>query len=59
MGIVAVGVLNCSNEIPKIWVNNGNYDSYEDFKLYNGEKYWILVTTFTGLIVGCIRYFSK
>ena len=59
MGIFAVAVLNCSNEIPKLWVDNGNFDSYDDFKLYNGKTSWIIVTTCTGFLVGCVRFFTK
>merc|ERR1719353_820168 len=60
MGLGAVGVLLCSNEIPKIWIDNGNFDNYyEDMKYYQGKEIWVLITTLTGLVVGCIRYFTK
>ena len=56
----AVGVLLCSNEIPKIWIDNGNFDDYyTDMKYYQGKEIWVLITTLTGLLVGCIRYFAK
>ena len=59
MGVAAVGVINCANEIPKIWIDNGNFDEMEDFDYYHGSKVWILVTTGMGLVVGLLRWVSK
>lgn len=59
MGVAAVGVINCANSIPKIWIDNGNFDEITDFDYYAGSKVWILVTTLTGLVVGIIRWITS
>lgn len=59
MGIAALGILNCSNEIPKLWVDNGNFDEAEDFEYYSGSTFWIIITTLMGFTVGTIRWYFQ
>jgi H+/Cl- antiporter ClcA len=56
LGVAAVGILNCATEIPKIWIDNGNFDELNDFDYYAGDKFWIVITTTTGILVGLIRW---
>ena len=59
MGVAAIGVLNCANEIPKIWIDNGNFNDIKDFDYYNGSLFWVVITTCTGFLVGVIRWASS
>lgn len=45
MAFVQLAVINCAEEIPKRWTDNGEYNTADDCKLYQGEPYWICIGT--------------
>lgn len=55
-GIVAIGFMNTIDEVPKRWVDNGEFNEVSDCGYYNGKKYWIFVTGGAGFLVGLLRY---
>ena len=55
LGFIGLSFLVCAEKIPKLWVQNSSFDTYEDVDFYAGNKVYILITGFTGLIVGILR----
>ena len=56
IGVFGLIFMNFVDEVPKKWINNGDFDSPDDCDFYRGKKYWIIITTATGFAVGCFRY---
>lgn len=56
MGVVAAGFMNFVDQIPKQWddCDYGQDSSCGDF--YNGQLYWVWITTGGGFCVGLIRW---
>lgn len=55
-GFVAIAFLLCAEKVPKEWVANSNFETYEEVTFYAGKHYYILVTGAAGLLVGILRY---
>ena len=53
-GFAGLLVLNCAEKIPELWTDNGKFDEAEDFDIYSGEKWWIMIPTLTGLLIGIL-----
>jgi hypothetical protein len=43
MAFIQIAVINCAEEIPKRWTDNGEFNTADDCKLYQGEPYWICI----------------
>jgi H+/Cl- antiporter ClcA len=56
LAFVALGFQNFTQEIPKLWQRNGNWDDPTDGDFYSGDLYWIAVPVVVGFIVGFIRW---
>lgn len=57
LGITALGFINFTEEMPMYWVGNDKFADVASTEYYAGKKWWILVTSGTGLGVGLLRYF--
>lgn len=58
-GLVALGFMNCIDEVPKRWVDNGEFDEPSDTGYYDGKPYWIIVVGCAGFIVGTLRWITS
>lgn len=57
IGVCGLVFMNFADEVPKKWIDNGDFDEASDCDYYAGQKYWIIVTTATGFFVGFVRWF--
>jgi len=55
----SVALLDAAEEVPKRWMDNGNFDEPSDCDLYSGKKYFIPLIGGAGLIIGLISIWSK
>lgn len=55
-GLVALGFMNAIDEIPKRWVDNGEFDEASDCGYYDGKKEWIIIVGSAGFLVGTLRH---
>ena len=53
-GFAGLLVLNCAEKIPEVWTDNGKFDEPEDFDVYSGERWWMLIPTLTGVLIGIL-----
>jgi len=56
MGVAAAAFLNFGDEIPKQWDNCDYVNDLSCVGWYEGQKYWIAITTGAGFCVGVIRW---
>ena len=56
MGFMGVGFMNAAEYVPKVWIDNGEFDDVEDCYYNAGKLYWIAIPSLTGLVVGLIRW---
>ncbi len=56
MGVASAAFLNFGDEVPKQWNSCDYANDFECGDWYNGEKYWIFITTATGFLIGLIRW---
>lgn len=59
LGLVGIAFLLCAEKVPKLWVSNSSFSSFEDVDFYAGKQYYIFITGGTGLIVGICRYMTN
>ena len=59
VGFVGLIALNIVEEVPKLWVDNGEFDEPSDCDFHAGKAYWIGITTAMGFVVGLIRWFTS
>jgi H+/Cl- antiporter ClcA len=58
-GLVALGFMNVIDEVPKRWVDNGDFDSAADCGYYDGKPEWIIIVGTAGFLVGTLRWALK
>jgi len=56
LGFVALGFVNCIDEVPAQWASCAYGVDRDCGNLYSGKFYWIGVTSGTGFCVGCLRF---
>ena len=47
MGLAAVGFMNAADYVPKLWVDNGEFENANDCQLNAGKLHWIGITAGT------------
>ena len=55
LGFCSLFFLICAEKVPKMWVRNSDMTDFASITFYSGQRYYILITAGTGLLVGLFR----